>query len=190
MTEPHHAASLSLTSIATRSSCFLCAALREFQNELMKNLKPEECQRFCNTHGWVMANSAPAESVAAIFLAAILDPSWRSATPVADECDMCKKIRKEKERRLAEIAKQLHRPVARSWLQDYGMLCSRHGREVMTRLPESLKKSVEELIARNSGEIVGILEDFLERLRQGSRAGGGALGRAAEFLIAQRGIES
>jgi hypothetical protein len=184
------AARLSITTIVTRSSCAICVALREFQNDVVKHLAPDDCERFCNTHAWVVANSAPAESVATIFLRAITNPEWRAAAPVRDQCDLCKKMYEEKELRLNEIVEQLRDPKLRSWLHDYGLLCSRHGREVMAKLPEDLQRSIEELITRNSGEIVEILGDFLQQVKKGSHAGGGVLGRAAEFLVAQRGIES
>jgi len=190
MKQEADAAKASITSIATRNACPVCAALRDYQTGLLKQLKPGECQRFCNTHGWMLANSAPAETVVAIFLRAVADPSWRAASAASGECDVCKKIQCEKERRLLEIAEQLHEPRLRSWLHDYGMLCARHGREVMTKLPESMQESIEELIERNSGEIAEILEDYLQRVQQGSHVGGGVLGRAAEFLVGQRGIES
>jgi len=181
---------LSITSIASRNACPVCVAMREFQTDLLKRLKPADCQQFCNTHGWVIANSAPAETVATIFLKAIANPAWRPASSISGECDFCKKMLAEKEKRLGEIVEQLQEPRLRSWLHDYGMLCSRHGREVMSKMPEALRKSIEELIERNSGEIVEILEDYLRRVKQGSHVGGGVLGRAAEFLVAQRGIES
>jgi len=92
--------------------------------------------------------------------------------------------------RLDEIAQQLREPKLRSWLHDYGTLCSRHGREVMAKLPEPLRDSVQEIMARNGGEIVEVLGGFLERLKEGSHSGGGVLGRAAEYLVGQRGIES
>ncbi len=190
MKQEAHAPKTSITSIATRNACPICLALREFQGELLKHLKPDECQRFCNTHGWIVANSAPAESAITIFLRAIANTSWRPASPVADECDLCRRMHEEKERRLAEFVKQLNEPRLRSWLHDYGMLCSRHGRAVMENLPEALRTSVQELIIRNCGEIVEILEEYLQRVKRGSNVGGGVLGRAAEFLVAQRGIES
>jgi hypothetical protein len=99
-------------------------------------------------------------------------------------------MHQEKELRLDELAKQLRDPKLRSWLHDYGMFCSRHGREVIAKLPEELQKSIQELMMRNSGEIVEILGDFLQQVKKGSHSGGGVLGRAAEFLVAQRGIES
>lgn len=190
MKQEAHETKLSITSMATRNSCSVCLALREYQNNLLKRLKPEECRRFCNTHGWVVANSAPGASVAAIFLRAIVNPSWRAASPLSTECDLCKKMEEEKERRFQEIAEQLREPKLRSWMHDYGMLCSRHGPEVMTKVPEALQKTIQDLIDRNSGEIVEALEDYLQRIKHGVQGGGGILGRAAEFLVAQRGIET
>jgi hypothetical protein len=185
-----HAARTPITAIVARSSCAICVALREFQNDLVKHLSLNDCAHFCNTHAWLVANSTPAESVATIFLKAIANAEWRPAAPVPEECDVCMKMCEEKELRLDEIAEQLHDPKLRSWLHEYGTICSRHGREVMAKLPEDLQGSIQELMTRNRGEIVEILGDFLQQAKKGNHAGGGILGRAAEFLVAQRGIES
>jgi hypothetical protein len=178
-----------ITTLVARSSCPICVALREFQTDLIKHLAPDDCQRFCNTHAWVVANAAPGETGATIFLKAITRPEWRPAVSVPNQCDICKKMHQEKELRLDEIAKQLRDPKCGSWLHDYGMFCLRHGREVTAKLPEDLKASIQELKTRNIGEIIDSLGEFLEQVKKGSRAGGGALGRAAEFLVSQRGIE-
>jgi hypothetical protein len=190
MNREANASRLSITSIASRTVCPVCAALREFQNDLLKHLGPNECRRFCNTHGWLVANSAPADSAAAIFLSAIANPDWKPAAPVTGQCDICSKLHEEKELRLQEISAQLRESKHPSWLHDNGALCSRHGREVMVKLPDALRESLQELLARNGGGIAESLEDFLLRARTGNHAGGGVLGRAAEFLVAQRGIES
>ena len=44
--------------------------------------------------------------------------------------------------------------------------------------------------AADSREMVEILWGFLQQVETGSHAGGGVLGRAAEFVVAQRGIEN
>lgn len=189
MRQQANASKLPITSIATRNACAVCTALKEFQNDLLKHLGPGECRCFCNTHGWMVANVTPADSAAAIFLGAIVNPNWRPASTAGEQCDICRKMREEKESRLKEIAEQLRDTGAHSWLYEYGVLCVRHGHEVMTRVPESLRDTVQELLARTGGEVVGLLEDYLERVKSGTHAGGGVLGRAAEFLVAQRGIE-
>ena len=142
MKREENASKLSITSIATRTACPVCAALKEFQNDLLKHLGPNECRRFCNTHGWLLANSAPAESAAAIFLNAIADPDWKRAAPVSEQCDICRKLHQEAEVRLQEIVTSIRQSRLRSWLHDYGVLCSRHGHDVISRLPEVLRESV------------------------------------------------
>ncbi len=184
------ASRLPITSIATRTACALCAALKDFQNDLLKHLPPSECCRFCNGHGWMVANSTPAVSAAVIFLGAIAKPDWGPASPVAEDCDICRRMHGEKERRLIEIASQFRSSDGHSWLRDNGMLCLRHGRELIAKVPETARESVQELLARNGGEVMALLEDYLERAKSGGHAGEGVLGRAAEFLIAQRGIEA
>ena len=153
-------------------------------------MRPKECREFCNTHAWVVANSAPAESAAVIFLRAVTNQDWRPAPPVPEKCDFCRRMSEEKSRRLKEIVEELHNQKLRKWLHDYGMLCSRHAREIIEKLPDDLRDNMQELMARNSGEIAEMLRDFLQHLEKGSHAGGGVLGHAAELLVALRGIES
>jgi hypothetical protein len=189
MKQSANAPKVPITSIATRTACALCAALKDFQNDLLKHLTPSECHHFCNGHGWMVANSTPAVSAAVIFLGAITNPDWGPAFPIVEECDICRRMYDEKERRLIEIADHFCSPKGHLWFHDNGMLCLRHGRELIAKVPETLREDVHELLARNGGEIVSLLEDYLERVKDGAHAGGGVLGRAAEFLIAQRGIE-
>lgn len=178
-----------ITTMVARTSCPICVALREFQNTWAKHMRPKECREFCNTHAWVIANSAPAASAAVIFLRALTNQDWRPAPPNPERCDFCRRMSEEKESRLKEIVEGLQNQKLRSWLHDYGMLCSRHAREIMTKLPEDFRDSMQELMARNSREMADTLRDFLKHLEKGSHAGGGALGHAAELLVALRGIE-
>jgi len=185
-----NSAKFPISSFATRTACVVCAALKDFQSDLLKHLSPNECARFCNGHGWMVANSTPAVSAAVIFLGAIVKRDWEPGSPIAGECDLCRKMREEKERRLAEIAEQLRNVKVHSWLHDNGMLCLRHGHELIAKLPRTMRASVQELLDRNGNEIVGLLEEYVEQAKGGTHAGGGVLGRAAGFLVAQRDIES
>ena len=51
-----------------------------------------------------------------------------------------------------------------------------------------LRTLADEIIERNRVELEQELETFLEQLKHGIHEGGGLLGRAAEFLIGQRGL--
>ncbi len=180
---------LSMRSIATRTVCPLCAAWKEFQDALLEHPRPNDCRRFCNTHGWLVANSAPAEAAAAIFLSAITNPDWKLAAAGPEQCDFCRKPHEEAEVRLQEMVTNIRQGRLRSWLHDNGALCSGYGNDVISKLPEPPREGIQKGLARNGGEIAEILEDFLQRAQAGSHAGGGVFGRAAEFLAAQRGIE-
>jgi Uncharacterized ACR, COG1993 len=85
---------------------------------------------------------------------------------------------------------QLRDPKHRSWLHDYGMLCARHGREIMTKVPEDLQKSVQELIARNASELAELLVELLEQVRKGNRAGGGISDMPLSFWLRSAGSKA
>jgi hypothetical protein len=181
---------LPISSIVAKGTCPICAALKEFQSDFVKTLRARECVRVCNLHAWVIANSAPAESVATIFLESIRNPHWAPSPPNPGQCDFCKRMETEKQTRINEILEALGRPGLRSWLHEHGILCLRHGRELVGRLPEALQKTFEEAMSRKARELERELQEFLQHAKAGDHTGGGVLGRAAEYLVAQRGIES
>jgi hypothetical protein len=51
-----------------------------------------------------------------------------------------------------------------------------------------IRKLVDQIVERNRVELDNELEAFPEQLQQGVHAGGGLLGRVAEFLVSQRGL--
>jgi hypothetical protein len=170
--------------------CPICTALKEFQSYFSKHLRAYECARFCNLHAWVVANSSPAESVATMFLGSMRNTGWRPSSPNPSDCDFCKRMEIEKQIRLTEIVEEFDESKLREWLGEHGMLCFRHGRELIQKLPEPLHKAVEEDMSQKAGELERQLREFLQQVKRGDHAGGGVLGRAAEYLVAQRGIES
>jgi len=184
------ATTLPISNIVAKGTCPICAALKEFQNYFAKNLRASECIHFCNLHAWVIANSAPAESVATMFLESMRNPLWAPSMATPSDCDFCKRMEIEKQTRMTEIIEELDRPGLRNWLHEHGMLCFRHGHELIQKLPESLRQTVEEAISRKARELEQELQEFLQHAKAGDHTGGGVLGRAAEYLVAQRGIES
>lgn len=180
----------SAITIAAKGHCPVCTQLREFQNYLSKNLRPYECSGFCNLHAWVIANSSPAESVATMFLASVRDPNLRPSLPNPVECTFCKRMHIEKEARIADIAEELNRSNLSEWLDKHGMPCFRHSREMIPKLTELLRRDFENTMSQKVRDLEHELDDFLQKARRGQSDGGGILGRAAEYLVAQRGIES
>jgi hypothetical protein len=181
---------LPISNIVAKGTCPICAALKEFQNCSAKNLRASECVRFCNLHAWLIANSSPAESAAATFLESMRNPLWIPGTPTPSDCDFCERMEIEKQSRMTEIIEELDRPALRDWLHEHGMLCLRHGHELIQKMPEPLRPTVAEAMSRKARELEQELQEFLQHAKTGNHTGGGVLGRAAEYLVAQRGIES
>jgi hypothetical protein len=153
------------------------------------HLRAEGRMQLCNFHAWLLAKSAPADVAASLFLNAlrVKDRDTISTSPSA--CSACEKIRTEEVTRLEEVTRELEQSsLTNVWLQQHGRFCLRHMRELKKRVPASLRNVVAELDTRNATELEGELQEFLQQARRGDHAGGGVLGRAAEFLVAQRGI--
>ncbi len=183
-------AKLPVNKTLAAGGCPICTALKDFQSYFLKNLRAYECGRICNLHAWVVANSSPAESVATMFLESMRNPRWRPSAPNPSDCDICKRMEIEKQTRLTEIVEEFDEARLREWLGENGMLCSRHSRELIEKLPKPLHKAVQEKMSQKEGELEQQLRAFLQQAKKGDHAGGGVLGRAAECLVAQRGIES
>jgi hypothetical protein len=179
-----------ISNIVAKETCPICAALKEFQNYFAKNLRASECVRFCDLHAWVSANSAPAESVATMFLESMRNPRWAPSMPTPSDCDFCKRMEIKGQTRMTEIIEELDWPGLRNWLHEHRMLCFGHGQELIQRVPESTRQTVEEIMSRKARELELELQEFLQHAKTGNHAGGGILGQAAEYLVAQRGIES
>jgi len=183
-------AKLPVNKTLATGGCPICTALKEFQSYFSKHLRAYECGRFCNLHAWVVANSSPAESVATMFLESMRSPGWRPSPPNPSDCDFCKRMEIEKQIRLTEIIEEFDESKLQEWLGEHGMLCFRHGRELIQKLPEPLDKAVEDNMSKKAEELEQELQEFLQHAKTGDHTGGGVLGRAAEYLVAQRGIES
>jgi len=104
-------------------------------------------------------------------------------------CIACEKIHEEEAARLREITKELEQgSLTGTWLKQHARFCRRHLEALKSRVPAPLQAVVEEWRTRNIQELEMELQEFVQQSRHGDHAGGGVLGRAAEFLVAQRGI--
>jgi len=82
----------------------------------------------------------------------------------------------------------LERPTFRGWMQQNGVLCVRHARKLSEILPASLQQVVEGALERTNAALEKELKEFFAQTTKGTHTGAGVLGRAAEFLVAQRGV--
>ena len=167
--------------------CPICSLVRAFQNELIEHLHPDDATAVCNYHAWAIAASAPAHSVAEIFLA-MLRGVGREKSSNEQGCGLCSSIREHEVARLRELATEMRRTRFAQWLEQHGTLCHFHAASLQSMVPEEYARIITRVIRNNQQQLEALLASFAAKARSGEHAGGGVLGRAAEFLVAQRGL--
>jgi hypothetical protein len=180
---------LPISSLAVKGSCPVCCAVKHFHESLPGLLRTEAQPQLCNFHAWLLAKSAQAEVAASLFLN-VLRTKERIAIPASpSHCTGCAKIHGEEVERLKEITRELEQSsLTGMWLKEHGRFCVRHMLELKKQVPATLRKALDEMSKRGAAELELELREFLQQARQGDHSGGGVLGRAAEFLVGQRGI--
>jgi hypothetical protein len=152
---------------------------------LAEEYEPMEIPYLCNFHAWALARSGKAEAVTATFLK-MLDVSF--SKPEKKVCDLCRQVAEQEVVHLRDLVKQLERNMFLQWMKNYGSLCLDHAKKLQGYVPLKQRRLIKEIIQRNREELRHELEGFREHVKQGTHSGGGLLGRAAEFLVGQRGL--
>lgn len=180
---------LPISSLAVKGSCPVCCAVKYFHESLPGRFRTEAEPQLCNFHAWLLAKSAQAEVAATVFLNALRNKE-RIMTPASpSSCTGCATIHEEETERLKEVTRELERnSLTGTWLKEHARLCLRHMLELKKQSPSSLRKTLDEMSTRGAAELELELTQFLQQARHGDHSGGGVLGRAAEFLVGQRGI--
>jgi hypothetical protein len=179
---------LQIPEILERGRCPICAALKIFQDGLLGSPRLLDCGYICHQHTWALAKSGPGKLAAESFLRSLRVVKAGQALGRASDCDLCKRIHEEESARVDVLADELKRPSVLEWMRKQGTICVRHARALNERVPAHLRIDVAAILERTTVEITNELEMFLDHAKTGIHRGGGVLGRAAEFLVAQRGI--
>ncbi|HEY6389082.1 MAG TPA: hypothetical protein VIX91_25670 [Candidatus Acidoferrum sp.] len=180
---------LPISSLAVKGNCPVCCGVKHFHESLPERLRTETQPHLCNFHAWLLAKSAQAEAAASLFLNA-LRTKERIAIPASpSRCTGCAKIHGEEVERLKEVTRELEQnSLTGRWLKEHARFCLRHILELKKQVPSSLREALNGMSSRGVAELELELREFLQQAKQGDHSGGGVLGRAAEFLVSQRGI--
>jgi hypothetical protein len=104
------------------------------------------------------------------------------------KCDICTEVIAEEELRIRELVSCIERNDVAHWLSFGATLCMPHAVKLRRQLPLHLGPRIDAIIILHRQQ----LTEELRQLRDNpnpDRIGWGALGRAAEFLVAQRGLK-
>lgn len=182
-----------VSQLLTKGTCPICGRLRDFQRTLTETAELQLGLRLCNFHGWALARSrgklsrsTPGERVTTVFLEMLKQPPVGKVG--VEDCSLCHRILEEEVMRLRDLGQELQGAVFSQWMRRQGTLCLEHARKLKGFVSLRLRGLVDEIVERNRAELEQELEAFREQLKHGIHEGGGLLGRAAEFLVGQRGL--
>lgn len=174
-----------ISQALARGGCAICVFLKNEQSALLHGgLLPDEVRGVCNFHAWALAAAVDIENTAQIFFNLL-----RCAGKTdANFCTFCSRLLELEILQLKDLVVQMNRGLVKNWMKQQGNLCQTHASHLRPLAPLRLHTTIDEILDRSRQELQAQLEDVLRRPAIGKGSGGGVLGRAAEFLVAQRGI--
>jgi hypothetical protein len=175
----------SILQVLQESGCPFCRFLKEYQAARLQNHPKESIHRLCNFHTWGLAAVQNAPAAAQVFIQLVDEPDFLSKA----DCDICKEVVAEEDLRIREFVSCLERADVSHWLRSSAVLCIPHGEKLHRQVPPVLAARVNAIIENYRRQLTQDLQQLRDE-PEPDRAGWGALGRAAEFLVSQRGLHS
>ncbi|HXE89339.1 MAG TPA: hypothetical protein VNK82_00075 [Terriglobales bacterium] len=179
-----------ITQALAKGGCPICVFLKNYQSASLQGAAPDVVAGVCNFHAWALAAAVKADHAASLFLNLLARLDEDASGKAARECSFCAQIRQQETLRLKELAQQLRHPMVMRWMEKHGRLCRAHASKLLPQVPVRLQPAIRAIARRSAQELQEELQSFLTRVREGQPGGGGVLGRAAEFLVSQRGVET
>jgi hypothetical protein len=167
-----------------KGNCPVCAFLKNSQSALLQGgLPPENVTGICNFHAWALAAAVNVTNAAQVFRNLL-----RLGYNVSQPCSFCERLREAEQAQLKELIGQMDRHLVLDWMKHHGVLCRPHAARIRQIAPVRLHGAFEEVEHRAVAELDSELQNLLSRSATGETSGSGVLGRVAEFLMSQRGI--
>lgn len=165
--------------------CPLCAFLKNIQARILQEDDVGEFRAVCNAHAWALAAVRRSAAAAEIFLSLIEG----SVEPEQHECTVCMRLDQEETLRIQELLASLNRRHVIEWTERRGVFCLPHGLKLRAQASDTERLLVDRALARRRSELERDLRLFIAAdTGQAEEKHGGVLGKAAEYLVAQRGV--
>lgn len=174
----------SVLQVLSEPGCPICAFLKNAQSKLLQEAEVTEFIGLCNTHAWALAAVRRSAPAAEIFLSLINN----SADMEHRECSVCMRLGQEEVLRIHELLAALDRPHVLDWIAKKGVLCLPHGLKIQAEASHSARILVDRILARRRSELEEALAAFALANDDSESGHGGTLGKAAEYLVSQRGL--
>ena len=174
----------SVLQALSEPGCPLCVFLKNVQSKLLQEGAVEEFMMLCNAHAWALAAVRHSATAAQIFRSLLERTSRREHR----ECSVCLRLDQEETLRVQELLASLGRRRVLEWIERKGVLCLPHGLRMREDASESARALIDRILERRRQELQEALGESMLEAGQRDTEHGGLLGRAAEYLVSQRGI--
>jgi hypothetical protein len=177
----------SILDVLHEPGCPFCRFLKEYQAARLQKHSEQEIHHLCNFHTWGLAAVQNALTAAQVFIKLVDEPAPISSDDAL--CDICKDVFAEEDRRIREFVGCIHRGDVSDWLRTTAVLCIPHGTKLRRQVQPVVAARVDSIIENCRRQLTQELRDLFDK-PEADRPGWGSLGRAAEFLVSQRGLHS
>jgi hypothetical protein len=177
----------SILQVLHEPGCPFCRFLKEFQTARLQNHAKENIHRLCNFHAWGLAAVQNAAVAAQVFMKLVDEPPAISEADCG--CDVCREVLSEENLRIREFVSCLARTDVVHWLRGPAVLCIPHGTKLRMQVQPVVAARVDAIIENYRQQLAQELQHLRDE-PDPDRTGWGAIGRAAEFLVSQRGLHS
>lgn len=175
----------SVLDLLSEPGCPFCRFLKDYQAARLQKHSEQGVRRLCNFHTWGLAAVQNALTAAGTFLNLI--EAAAAATDDETPCDICHQVSAEEELRIREFVSCIHRTSVSDWLRRDAVLCFPHGAKLRRQVQPVVAARIDTIIENYRQQLMQEL-DILRNTPEADRPGWGSLGRAAEFLVSQRGL--
>lgn len=174
----------SVLQLLGEPGCPICAFLKNTQARLLQSEMDAELPRLCNVHMWGIAAVRSTAAAAKLFISLL----ERQAEYPTHECSFCTRLAEEEFIRLKELAGSYHSRPVMAWFKHHGVLCLPHGLRLREQAPVMIRPLIELVLARRNSELRTALAQLMTEAARGNTSQSGVLGKAVEYLVAQRGL--
>ena len=177
-----------IAQVLAKGACPICALVKNDQGLLLRGeIPPEEVCGLCNFHAWLLAAAVDKDYVVRVFVG-VLRKQIAVPRDADSQCSFCSRLVKQEVVHIRELITQMQAGLVLDWMKRQGTFCLLHGEHVRQLAPSEFHPVIDEILRRSAKAVETDLENLLHRTESGKGTGGGVLGRAAEFLVSQRGI--
>ena len=173
----------SILQVLGEAGCSFYRFMKTFQSALLQ--EPErEVHHLCNFHTWGLAATQQATQLQRTLCLFFGNSLVEVPGP---SCTICTLLREEEDLRIREFIGDADHELVSQWLRSQAVLCMVHGAKLKHSASSIVASTINVIIEKCRRQLVEDLTRLHSEYLPDAEKWG-VLGRAAEFLVSQRGL--